>query len=257
MGLQPMPRASRRVPEGMNRFNYWNYDLAVPRQPVSSTRPPLGQAAHEYCRDEFRSMLVGRSKEPVPIVAKRRTLLKCHLGRFVSNQQAFALGFYIECDKLWQQDRHAWQVMQTLPPGVQRKLSALERKRWHYQTRWTWPVLLQSIARDQEIFQQVLAIRPAGAGLAGPRGKIAPATRLKWQEYKYRPVMALKVYQAYRSQLTRLLKTRQSQQQALHWFAHALRNLTRYRLGHTSLAFTSSCASPCRRRQQNLCLRVI
>jgi len=248
-----MPRPSRRVPEGMNRFNYWIYDVTFPRHRVPFPKPSIGHEAHEYCRDEFRAMLAGRSTEPALIIAEFRNFLKRHLGRFVSDPRVFALGFYIKYDKLWQQDGHAQRVMKALPVRVQRKLLAFDRRRWVYQSRWTWPVLLQSIARDQEVFQQVLAIRPRGAGLTGPRGKIAPATRLKWQAYKYQPDMALKVYQAYRSQLTRLLKPRQSQQQAFHWFSHALRNLSRYRLGHTPLVFTSSCASACCRHQQKLC----
>src|SRR5262245_22547515 len=142
-----MPRPSRRVPEGMNRFNFWIFDAAFPRHRIPFLSPSLGQEAHEQCRTEFRLMLVGRSQNQASIIANRRTMLKRHLGRFVHDPKAFALGFYIECDKLWQQDRHAWQVMQTLSPGVQRKLSALDRKRWRYQTRWTWRVLLQSIAR--------------------------------------------------------------------------------------------------------------
>lgn len=214
----------------------------------------------------------------------------------VPNRPLFALTWYVEHDKEWEQDPAAWKVFWQLSPKEQAKIRTLSKKRWHHRSQWNWETLLYTIARDQRFFREVLIEGPTAAGLTETR-RVRGDQEWLWQKYALSLGTARRIYRTYNRQLTQLLgegarpprglraelkrlgyldargrfegrpieaflrgKSLRERQRysdlAIHWFAHALRNLQEWRYGKRPVLWTPhACMETCLKLQQRLAQR--
>jgi hypothetical protein len=161
-----------------------------------------------------------------------------------------------------------------------------ERGVWRRRTPWSWDALLRTIACDQSLFQEIHALGPTHAGLVATQWlDVLPI----WERYGVSEAVAQRVYRAYHRKMSELLghgvivsqavraafrtrgievpRIRPARAMAgltalpahehvptvFHWFAHALRNLARYRHGHAPIPWhPTACRQRCLQVQHDL-----
>jgi hypothetical protein len=277
-----MPKHSRPLPARVGRYTYWNYEFAHPEETKGSAVPSASRGAHWTIRKTFRQI---RDEVDTPRAQWHRrraaTHLK-HIGIENPTPALLALAYYLITDRLWTQDSEAGTLLAQQLSEIQDALRTSSRGMWNRRTPWSWDALLPAIARDQMLFQEICALGPTRAGLVGTRWRDVPPI---WEKYGVSEAVAQRVYRAYHRKMSELLghgvrvskavrdafsargiegpRVRPTRPMAglqglppdeqtsiiLHWFAHALRNLARYRDGHAPIPWHPTA---CRRR----CLRV-
>jgi hypothetical protein len=197
-----------------------------------------------------------------------------------------ALAYYLTTDRLWTQDGEAGTLLAQQSPEVQVALRTWAHSVWRRRTPWDWATLLEAIARDQALFQEIQAIGPTQAGLVDTRWQDGPPI---WEKYGVSKADAHRVYRTYHRKMSELLghgvivskavlaffrargtnaprvrPTRAMTELAalpvdehvptiMHWFAHALRNLARYRDGHAPIPWhPTECRQRCLTIQRDL-----
>jgi hypothetical protein len=264
-----LPKAKQNrafPPKSIGRFNYWEY-----------FRPgglPTKQLFQRHIQQEFQLLL---SASPIDLKEQFSPAFLKQLSAS-SNRQYFALKYYAEHDKEWEQNKKAQKVLKQLPRREQARIHQLSKKKWHYRSLRTWDALLQTIARDQERFENFCETPPESGILIGTDHRIyvtysKQATKLLGGGSLI-PKKRWKIYQDYEDRSSLLTpsgrlpsksffefnwhdSSRQERQEAkkktVHWFNHALRNLREYRYGRPPVPWTHRCERSCRRIQQKLC----
>lgn len=166
-----MPRqTTRRPPVGMGRFTYWYFDVSYPLYVPEVRRAAMPKsiqaslADHDVIAGNFRAIRDGH--ESLGLLYDLKAAFRPEL-----NRQVRALRYYIELDRLWQQDSAAQTLLQGLPKPKRDELLALDKKTWGRPQSWRWETLLPTIAEDQEIFREIVFLGPTDAGLSRTRPK--------------------------------------------------------------------------------------
>jgi hypothetical protein len=268
----------------MGRFNYWSYECARPKATKDPPEPSAGRIAHAKVLKTFQQIRddVETAQRPRP----RMEAALMRMGIAYPTPAIRALGYYLTTDRLWSQNGEAWTLLRQQPPEVQHALRTWACGVWRRRTPWSWDELLRAIARDQAVFQEIHDLGPTQAGLVDSRWQDGPPI---WKKYGVSKADAHRVYCAYHRKMSELLghgvtvskvvcaafrargievrhirPTRviaglsevQPDEQIpiiLHWFAHALRNLARYRHGHEPLPWhLTACLGRCLQVQRDL-----
>ena len=279
-----MPRHPRPLPARVGRFTYWSYEFSHPEVPKAPPAPSADRIAHAKILKTFRQIrnVVGVSQRYLPRFQEDLR----HKGIAHPTPAILALAYYLSTDRLWSQDREAGTLLAEQPAEIQAALLTWTHSVWGRRTPGDWATLLETIARDQALFQGIQAIGPTQAGLVGTRSKNGPPI---WEKYGVSEADAQRVYRAYRRKMSGLLGHGVIVPQAvraalrargndvprvrptktmpallglpptnqtsiiLHWFAHALRNLARYRHGHAPILWhPTACQQRCLKVQHNL-----
>ena len=179
--------------------------------------------------------------------------------------------------------------LQAIIAREQNDIRDLEKKKWFRRSQWTWETLLQTIARDQELFlrycDRSLAdkdltdatnrrvfqhySKQAIKLLGGGGTSISPSRQSKFQlpnpvDESDNPQLftALNARGRIKSRsifpqvnwldCTSNDERRDAKKLTLHWFHHALRNMREYRNGRNPIPWTAECENTCRRIQKKL-----
>ena len=255
-----MPRQTRRLPVQITRFNYWNYGPCRPRSRDELERL-CRHRIHDPADDEgevlfrfLRHLQHGPCDEPTCLLQSADT----------SQWPELALDDFIRRERRWERYAAALRVFKELPAGVRQRLLRIDARLYGRVGRRSWSTLLQAIAKDQRLFARML---PSGAKPGAKPG----AKRIMVEDERSYP-SARKVWTAYARQALDVLGQNPEGETArlgggrqrarldltglegnkrewiLHWFAHAFRNLVRYRGGRSSLPFEESCIIDCKHR---------
>jgi hypothetical protein len=73
---------------------------------------------------------------------------------------------------------------------------------WRRRTPWDWATLLEAIARDQALFQEIQTVGLTQAGLVDTRWQDEPPI---WEKYGVFEADAHRVYRAYHRKMSELL----------------------------------------------------
>jgi hypothetical protein len=197
-----------------------------------------------------------------------------------------ALTYYLSIDRLSSQDSEAQALLAQQPAKLQDTLRTWARGVWRRRTSGAWKDLLKTIACDQALFTEILTLRPTRAGLVATRQpsvtKLAADAPPIWDKYHVSEAAAQRVYREYHAGMSGLsgrgrrvsenvraflpsrrieaprvrqtplmpdladLPAEEHVPTIMHRFAHALRNLARYRDGHAPLPWhPTACRSRC------------
>jgi hypothetical protein len=246
------------LPRNLTRFNYWDYARVKPTPPGElGFDSAVGPSTHERFRQAFASHL--RDGE----CGKRWCPWDAKMTDAPKLQWSFRLlECYIRMDREWRTDQLAWRIFRDLPTDAQTRLRMLDQTQ-RRQCHRGWDRILEIIARDQRVFRYIIEQKRSGRmGEVGDQFDLAEGS-------------VQRIYAAYHAQATRLLgKARlldqlakkrsmteivarlkrrdaarpnqtqpappvcQTWDDVFAWFALALRNLKRYRLGHPPLPWT-------------------
>jgi hypothetical protein len=271
-----MPRQPRPLPVRLGRFNYWQYTCAQP--PTDPRALSSERIAHEEMLKTFRQI---RHGVDTPRTQRHRRRFESELNRRGISEPTpaiVALAYYLTTDRLSSQNSGAQTLLAQQSPEVQALLRSWATDVWLRRTPARWDRLLRTIARDQTLFQEIHALGPTQAGLVDSRRHdVSPI----WTKYRVPKAVAQQVYREYRVEMSALLGRgrrvsekvrafrdqgrevprirptplmpdlagRPADEQAaiiFHWFAHALRNLARYRDGHPPLPWhPMTCRTRC------------
>lgn len=261
-----MAKRNRDIPpKAFTPSTYWQY--VAPQRIVFDSRLP----AREHIGRDFHLFLAASREE-----WNQEILPRYHLPYgSIKNRPLYALKFYAENDKEWEQDPEARKALKQLPPRQQARIKDLARSKWDMRIRWDWDTLLRTIADDQETFWRYYSDLP-------DRRAMSDGTRLRIiGHYSKKAIYLLGGGSHVGHRLRRVClraglldergrlpspslfsvnwwecRTRAEQRNAklltLHWFHHALRNLRDYRNTHRPLPWGEDCADTCRRIQQTL-----
>ena len=162
-----MPTQKRPLPpRNIHRFNYWEFFRPGGLKIVA--------AAKQHIQKQFTLLL---NAPPTVWNQEVRPWLHKDVSA-IRHRPSYALKFYVESDKEWEQDPKAQQVFKQL---ASRQKAAILR---HFRTTWperskrperlkgTWETLLESIARDQESFLKYLEGSPDEAVSDGTKRRI-------------------------------------------------------------------------------------
>lgn len=186
-----MPRQGLKVLDGLARFNYWHYTLSFSGKKACATTfrhllvgTPLQEIADAYQGFDLEHPAVQqqiRQHEAAVLrdVARRRDTLRPYLGEWAEDDRCVALGSYLMTDKLWRQDREAWEVFKSLPEEARRTLKQLAKDAWP-PSQWRWEDLLQTIARDQIVFEEILEDGPTKSEVVCSQSEVKPAHKERW-----------------------------------------------------------------------------
>jgi hypothetical protein len=171
-----------------------------------------------------------------------------------------ALEWYISMSGEWARNAKARAVLERLAPAERARLSRLSATLYGGRGRPSWRSLLSAIAADQVIFESII------------RGKRSSRLAGVADDFKTNAARVRRVYEAYRKQASVLREEwwpNSKEARALlrqfgppptprepapapmewpevyHWFAHALRNLCRFRDNHPKLPWSPKCATRC------------
>lgn len=197
-----MPRQERRVPRGMNRFNYWTFEVAgltIEEEDVHARY--CADEDSSYCPREFRALRDGTSQEPAQVLANRRKSLWSRFGSIVDDSRILALAWYAWSDKRWQQDSEAWDLFRQLPVEARSKIGTIDHLKWRYRGAWDWDDLLSTIATDQVLFEEMLMLGPTESGLVWTRRSVAEQ-EFPWVRRGYARSSAKRVYDGYQRQVS-------------------------------------------------------
>jgi len=242
-----VPRKSRRLPVGITRFNFWDYEVCRPMAATALARRRrlVGDPVQVAIRERFLHHLQGACGEP-----------ECAVDRGLAQATPaawpeLALADFIETSRLWERDRQAQRVFNGLPAHVRLELRKRSDRLYGRVARRRWATLLAVIAKDQLLFARMLPCGPTQ--IMKSTDSIYPSAKKTWTTYARQAIELLGLGTGRASgvgrQRPRLdLRTLTPAQQAavVHWFAHAFRNLVRYRDGHPSRPFVPACAATCR-----------
>jgi len=182
----------------MGRFNYWSYEFAHPE--VTKDRPPpsADRSPHAKILKTFQQI-----RDDVG-VAQRYHLQErlMRVGIAHPSPDILALAYYLRTSRLWSQDREAWRLLRQQPADIQDMLKTWARGVWHRRTLGDWDALLQTIASDQVLFQEILALGPTKAGLVDTQRQDGPPI---WKKYRVSEAVAWRVYRAYHRKMSELL----------------------------------------------------
>lgn len=261
-----MRSQERFLPRHVQRFNYWEFFRPGALRSIA----PL----QEHIRTQFKLLLTA---SPSAWNEAIRPWLHKELDD-VPDRQFFALEYYVENDKEWEQDKEAWKIFKQLSADKQAQIRQLSKSKWHYHSQWTWKTLLQTIARDQERFKDFCEASPESGALKGTDQRIyitysKQATKLLGGGSRI-PKTRRKIFRDYKDGSSLLTSDgrlpsdsifwfrwqdlspkdrREAKAQTLHWFNHALRNLREYHCNRPPIPWTPKCAESCRRIQKKLC----
>jgi len=187
------------------------------------------------------------------------------------------LDWYLRVSGEWNRNAKARAILDRLSSAEQARLRRLSTTLDSRRGRPTWRPLLCAIAADQVIFEHIIRKkRLSRAQLRGSGGLAEVA-----DDFKTGAGRVKRVYAAYRKQASTLRdEWRPNSKEArhlrkvlgpppaprdpaparapmewpvvFHWFAHALRDLCRYRDNHPKLPWSSKCASRCLRNRDRL-----
>ena len=252
-------------PRNIGRFNYWEFF----RPGALKTVTPLQQ----HIQEQFDLLLTASL---TVWNEKVRPWLHEELAD-IPDRQFFALEYYVEHDKEWEQDKKAWEAFNQLSADKQAQIQQRSKRKWHYRSRWTWKTLLQTIASDQERFRDFCETPPESGTLSGTDhriyvtyskqatkllggGSLIPkAHRKQFRDYEdgaslLTPSGRLpsKSIFWYRLQDLSPKDRREAKKKTLHYFNHALRNMHEYRYGRPPVRWSPKCEKSCYRIQQRL-----
>jgi hypothetical protein len=286
-----MPRHDRLIPVRLGRFNYWQYTCAHP--PTDPAVPSADRIAHAEMQKTFQQIRDERDTPRAQRHRRHFETEINRLGIDEPTSAIVALAFYLTTDRLSSQDSEAQTLLAQQPAEIQDALRTWARGVWRRRTLGAWKALLKTIARDQALFAEILTLGPTCAGLAGTRQrsgtKLAADLPPIWGKYHVSEAVAQRVYREYHAEMSALLgrgrrvsenvraffrsqgieapRVRQTpimpdlagrpaDEQVpiiLHWFAHALRNLARYRNGHPPRPWhATACRTRCLQVQRQL-----
>jgi hypothetical protein len=279
-----MSRQPRPLPARVGRLNYWSYEFAHPEATKDPPPPSASRTAHAKILNTFRQIRddVGVAKRYHPRF--QEDLMR--MGIDDPTPALLALAYYLTTDRLWSQDHEAMTLLTQQPPEFQRLLRTWARGVWRRRTPGSWDTLLRTIARDQALFQEICSVGPTRAGLVATQWQDGSPI---WKKYGVSEADAQRVYRAYHRKMSELLgrgvivskvvraafrargidvpRIRPTRTMAglqelppdeqtaiiLHWFAHALRNLARYRDGHAPISWhPTECRQRCLKIQHDL-----
>lgn len=289
-----MSKDERFLPLQITRFNYWTLEIASPKpqHQLTPTVQRLGEfpevtwidrpghtALHRHIQQDFQLLL----HAPPDIWAEQ--VFPVHHVKFadIPNRQVYALKYYVECDKEWEQDPEAQRVLKQLSPRQRTALRRLSSATWPTRSKRparlkrTWIALMNDIARDQDIFERFCETPPESDQLSGTEKRIylnysKQAIKLlgggtyipKARRNIYRDLLdgstlltssgRLPSQSIFTIDWLKLSPTerREAKQLTLHWFHHALRNLREYRYGRPEVPWSSKCENKCRQVQEKL-----
>jgi hypothetical protein len=279
-----MPRHPRPLPVRINRFNYWQYECTNPSTDPSI--PSAGWLAHRDILKTFRDVRDGIDTPSAQWHRPWAAAELGHIGIHNPTPALLALAYYLSIDRLWSQNPEVWMLLKQQPAETQDALCAWAHCVWRRRTPRCWDTLLRTIARDQALFHDLLARGPTKAGLVATRClDISPI----WEKYGVSEAAAQRVYRTYHRKMSELLgrgvivsekvrnmyrdhgieaprvrPTRPLEELAalpadehiptiIHWFAHTLRNLSRYRDGHSPIPWhPRACRQRCLQVQRRL-----
>jgi hypothetical protein len=272
------------MPAGITRFNYWNYEfcrptgraadsLVPPWTPLRSVvgpkidwpeLPPISVEGQLYLLDRFaRHLQLGPCDEE-----------GCALrGSMPSRWPELALEDFVTFERNWRSVTGTSRIFRRLPADVQQRIREIDARRHGRIGRRSWTTLLNKIARDQQDFAAMFPVGPKAilnnddddrtdTEAADEDDNNAPedrlgSTRKVWTVYARGALEALghnpdgetsKLQGGRQRAKLDLAGLKVSERQrVLHWFAHAFRNLVRYRDRHPPLPFDDSCSSRCKR----------
>jgi hypothetical protein len=282
-----MPRQNRLIPQGINRFNYWEYATVRPR--VQRPAYVLPTSAHANIQRQFHAVWHGSDEgaklEIQLIYGKDSDKLR--------DRPFLALQYYAEHDKLWEQDPDAQRLLKELSPPKRQKIESLTRK-WHVRKKLDWRQLLETIATDQAFFRELIILGPTEAGLIDTKRRVTQP--LLHERFNLSMSSANRVYRHYNKQLRKCLglgtlapkrlrpwlkkvglldengkvinepvaawldKRAPTERErysdvALHWFNHCLRNLAERKNGRRDRPLdpnNTPCANTCYDYQKKL-----
>ena len=150
-----MPRQDRRVPLGMDRWNYWYFDIAAAH---ITTRP--GPVSVAYARNVsavshfyailsdpkmalyYARLFDGPFDDPEFPTPELDSPAFAALAQWRNDVRVLALVHYIYGDSLWSQNGEAWTLLRGLPAPAQNALRAFDRQCWPRHRNWTWQTLI-------------------------------------------------------------------------------------------------------------------
>ena len=189
-----MPREKRNPPWGLSRFNYWNYSGIAPQESdeVHTFSPTwANEHSHHLSKEQFSVHVAGR----------RCGVAGCQLDdkliriKDQKRRRFLALRRYVGTDRLWQQDPTTQTVLKGLRQCEREEVRALEQSIRGQIKRRDWFRLLKDIARDQTIFEEIIAQKSSSAEDLEEIGQ-----RYDLTEHQMRDI-----YRAYSRQRQRLL----------------------------------------------------
>jgi hypothetical protein len=272
-----MPRQPRPLPAQVGRFYYWHYEFSHPVATTDRPAPSAGRSSHATILKTFRQIRDDIDTQRAQWHRRRAAAHLRDIGIENPTPALLALAYYLLNDRLWTQNREAGSLLAQQSPEVQAALRTWARGVWRRRTPWSWAALLCRIARDQALFQETHALGPTQAGLVGARKyDVSEAGAQRVYYFYHREMSALlgqgrrisarvrADYRAFGIETPRVdptpclpdLAGRPAEEHVpiiLHWFAHALRNLARYRDGHAPLPWhPTACRSICLQVQRRL-----
>jgi hypothetical protein len=224
-----MPTQRRRIPpKNIGRFNYWRY--FPPMRVRISAREPMKR----YLLKQFLLLLSedmdtleaadAHFKEPPD---NRFEMTDCPLDNVIEiypvgislhelrrNRPLYALKYYAENDKEWEQEAEAQKVYKALPAHEQKRVQNLFRKKWGTSKsgrrnrkagKRDWDALLTQIAKDQIYFAGVTILGPTQSGLVETKALNGETREPLWKKYRLSLGTAKRVYQTYCQKFNRLL----------------------------------------------------
>jgi hypothetical protein len=270
MGRSPMASLNRPIPGGLTRFNYWKKASIHPRSAVDLSFD--ADYGSEHLREEFGRRFQKHRTGPCNI----RGCGTDALFRNASPEEwdRLALEELAATDSAWNNVEGATALYNTLDADAQERIRAA----WN-QRRRAWAALLGNIARDQLAYDQItrsspkvqelervgerfgrseswarqvyaryseqaMVLRGAGVLVQSPESrrvwKDRGGLRVEGRRVMTAPYIPEAVIKGRKGQERRAIEDRWIE----HWFAHALRNLVRYRDKHGPLAWPGRPSSP-------------
>lgn len=247
------------LPMRLTRFTYWKSLPAVPTSAEDlQDNPQLVQYAVTTLQAKFHRHLSGPCGEPH---CPWDTALK---GQPDRRYPFIVLQRYIKTNRVWWRDTQAQQVFKFLPAQDQAVLRRLDRQQ--KQCHRKWDTVLKVIERDQEVFRYIIEHRKSGQlGAVADKFRLSDANvRRIYAAYRSKAALLLgeqtefdqlvKCPSIPRTDIKRLEWERaegdrvplpfplspsapiyRDMQEVFAWFALALKNLKRYRNGHSPI----------------------
>jgi hypothetical protein len=183
----PKDEDGRFLPRHITRFNYWIFFAPKPRHQLASAVQRLGEyrevawsdrhahtAVHRHIQQTFHLLL-----NATPEIWEEKVFPVYHVKLAdIPNRQVYALKYYIEEDKEWEQDPEARRVEKQLSSQQRTALRRLSRATWPLRSqrpariKRTWKTLMKDIAQDQDIFERFCENPPAPDTLRGTDARI-------------------------------------------------------------------------------------
>lgn len=160
-----MPRQNRKPLLGITRFNYWQYLETV------STHPPVSRKSKKkvsLSKLYASSRNLSRKQFCAHLNLQPCNISGCQLDRRLNEEndqeqrRFLSLQRYVESDRLWKQDEAAQTVRASLSHKNQKKIDDLDSKINRAFSKQTWLPLLTHIARDQRVFERIIAEKLSG-----------------------------------------------------------------------------------------------